>query len=122
MASPRTRFSPEQVASSRQSARDRMRAGLHPDVVAAAEGSGEVDPAASAANSGQDEAPQGAGDLTGQYPASPAPEPGHEDAYKRLAALMQMAAPPAPEAPQIPAGTQSNTPMLGAVQQMMRGR
>ena len=111
MASPRTRISAEQVAASRQSARDRMRAGLHPDVVAAAQGDG-----ASAANTGQDEPPQGAGDLTGQYPASPAPEPGNEDAYRRLAALMQMAGPQEQE-PQ----DEGQPPMFGAVEQMMRG-
>lgn len=116
MASPRTRISAEQVAASRQSARDRMRAGLHPDAVAAAQGS---DPDASAANSGQDEPAQGAGDLTGQYPASPAPEAPNEDAYRRLAALVAMQGPdqeqePAPD-------EQGAMPMLGAVQQMIRG-
>lgn len=118
MASPRTRISAEQVAANGQQARTRMRAALHPDAVAAAEGSGEVDPAASAANSGQDEAPQGAGDLTGQYPASEAPEPGNDDAYRRLAALVRMAGQGGEQPQPEQAGS---VPMLGAVQQMMRG-
>jgi hypothetical protein len=95
MPAPRTRMNPDAMAAAHDEARSRAAQMLAPEGVDPNEGGEDV-------SAGQEIPPEGAGDLTGQEPANPAPsleslvdlkhgyQPGAEEEAPNGGALMAM--------------------------------